>query len=125
MVSSYLDSGRNSPKYFVLLILTDGEASGMSSSRSSLILWLTAMQKDLDETKRAIIAAAELPISIIIIGIGEDDFARMHESFDVLAPPVQVDGKVAPRDIVQVWTIVAPLFRAAYICLVLTVEVLL
>ena len=44
-------------KYHVLLIITDGAVD------------------DLDGTKEKIIAASRLPISIIIIGVGSEDFA--------------------------------------------------
>ncbi|CAG2118713.1 unnamed protein product, partial [Medioppia subpectinata] len=68
--------------YFVLLIITDGIIS------------------DMIHTKRAIINASKLPMSIIIVGVGNADFAAMDEldSDDVR---MQLDGKYAERDIVQ------------------------
>ena len=66
-------------QYAVLLILTDGEVT------------------DFAETKRAIAAAAALPMSIVIVGVGKADFGMMKE----------LDGDDAPasaskkRDIVQ------------------------
>jgi hypothetical protein len=42
-------------KYFILLIITDGAIS------------------DLESTKDEIVIASDLPISIIIVGIGEND----------------------------------------------------
>lgn len=68
--------------YFVLLIITDGIIS------------------DMHHTKRAIINASSLPISIIIVGVGNADFAAMDEldSDDVR---LTVDGRYAERDIVQ------------------------
>jgi hypothetical protein len=47
-------------KYFILLILTDGEIH------------------DMEETKRSIVESSHLPLSIIIIGIGSADFGNMH-----------------------------------------------
>lgn len=47
-------------KYFILLIITDGEAS------------------DMDETIKHIIRAADVPISIVIVGVGENSFEDMR-----------------------------------------------
>lgn len=51
-------------------------------------------------TKRAIICASSLPISIIIVGVGDAEFDAMDEldSDDVR---LTVDGLYAERDIVQ------------------------
>ncbi|NXB60578.1 CPNE1 protein, partial [Struthidea cinerea] len=43
-------------QYFILLIITDGEIT------------------DLDQTRQAIVNASKLPMSIIIVGVGEADF---------------------------------------------------
>merc|ERR1711953_828876 len=68
--------------YFVLLIITDGI--------------ITAMEA----TKSAIIDASDLPLSIIIVGVGQEDFSAMEEldSDDAL---LSHNGKTAKRDIVQ------------------------
>ena len=68
--------------YFVLLIITDGVIT------------------DLDATKNAIIAASSLPLSIIIVGVGAEDFSAMDEldSDDSL---LSNNGLTAERDIVQ------------------------
>lgn len=68
--------------YFVLLIITDGIIS------------------DMNQTKHAVINASQLPISIIIVGVGNADFDAMDEldSDDVV---LSVDGHYAERDIVQ------------------------
>ena len=47
--------------YFVLLILTDGEIT------------------DMTDTKRAVIRASRLPMSIIIVGVGSCGFEKMSE----------------------------------------------
>ena len=47
--------------YFILLILTDGVIT------------------DMDQTKQAVVAASGLPMSIIIVGVGEADFKMMEE----------------------------------------------
>jgi len=68
--------------YFVLLIITDGVIT------------------DLDATKNAVINASGLPLSIIIVGVGSEDFSAMDEldSDDSL---LTNNGKTAQRDIVQ------------------------
>lgn len=70
-------------QYFILLIITDGEIT------------------DLDQTKQAIINASKLPMSIIIVGVGEADFKAMEfldRDDGVLKSPT---GEPAARDIVQ------------------------
>ncbi|KAH9688683.1 Branched-chain-amino-acid aminotransferase-like protein 1 [Citrus sinensis] len=47
-------------KYFVLLIITDG------------------VLKDLQETKDALVRASDLPLSILIVGVGGADFTQME-----------------------------------------------
>lgn len=70
-------------QYFVLLIITDGVIT------------------DLDETRQAIVNAAKLPMSIIIVGVGGADFSAMEfldgDGGSLRAP----SGEVAIRDIVQ------------------------
>ncbi|KAL9834902.1 LOW QUALITY PROTEIN: copine-1 [Geothlypis trichas] len=46
--------------YFILLIITDGEIT------------------DLDQTRQAIVNASNLPVSIIIVGVGEANFKAME-----------------------------------------------
>ena len=54
--------GQGEPtNYFVLLIITDGIIT------------------DMEDTKRSIVAAAGLPMSIIIVGVGNEDFSAMEE----------------------------------------------
>lgn len=68
--------------YFVLLIITDGIISDMTL------------------TKDAIIEASGLPISIIIVGVGDADFQAMNE-LDADDKKLNVDDRIAERDIVQ------------------------
>ncbi|KAL4613772.1 hypothetical protein ACB092_07G004400 [Castanea dentata] len=63
----------NNDKYFVLLIITDGVLT------------------DLQETKDALVRAFDLPLSILIVGVGGADFTQMESS----------TGRVATHDIVQ------------------------
>ena len=54
----------------------------------------------MDATKEAIIKASHLPMSIIIVGVGQEDFSAMEflDSDDRL---LSYNGKTAARDIVQ------------------------
>jgi hypothetical protein len=69
-------------QYFVLLILTDGIIT------------------DLDATMSSIVSASNLPLSIIIIGVGNEDFSAM-EALDSDGKLLRAEGRVAARDIVQ------------------------
>merc|ERR1712243_309574 len=82
-VTRFARAYQNDPSnYFVLLIITDGIIT------------------DLDPTKSAIIDASDLPLSIIIVGVGSEDFSAMDEldSDDSL---LSHNGQTAKRDIVQ------------------------
>ena len=82
-VANFASAYQNDPtNYFVLLILTDGIIT------------------DLEETKRAIIAASSLPLSLIIIGVGDEDFTDM-DALDSDDRLLKSSGLVAKRDIVQ------------------------
>ena len=48
-------------QYFILLMLTDGELT------------------DMNDTKLALIRASRLPMSVIIVGVGNADFSGMRE----------------------------------------------
>ncbi|KAG5184338.1 copine-8, partial [Tribonema minus] len=74
---------RQSVKYCILLILTDGIINDMAN------------------TTDAIVAAAELPFSIIIVGVGNADFASMVELDGDDVRLTSSSGKKAVRDIVQ------------------------
>jgi len=82
-VARFAQAYRNdASNYFVLLIITDGIIT------------------DFEETKRSIISASDLPMSIIIVGVGSEDFEAMDEldSDDAL---LTCGGMTAKRDIVQ------------------------
>merc|ERR1711892_747928 len=68
--------------YFVLLIITDGIIT------------------DFEETKSALVSASGLPLSVIIVGVGNEDFSAM-EILDGDNGRLQSHGKVAQRDVVQ------------------------
>ncbi|KAK6308491.1 copine-9-like isoform X2 [Coregonus clupeaformis] len=69
-------------QYFVLLMITDGVIS------------------DMVQTKEAVVNAAALPMSIIIIGVGPAEFDAMEE-LDGDEVRVSFRGHFAERDIVQ------------------------
>ncbi|GER32440.1 calcium-dependent phospholipid-binding protein [Striga asiatica] len=74
---------RNERKYFVLLIITDGVIT------------------DLQETKDAFVMASDLPLSILIVGVGGADFKEM-EILDADKERLESStGRIASRDIVQ------------------------
>merc|ERR1712062_753155 len=74
---------RDGSQYFILLIVTDGVITDMA------------------QTKTAIVDAAKLPMSIIIVGVGGADFDAMEELDGDTVRLTSSDGRVACRDIVQ------------------------
>ncbi|XP_069822105.1 copine-2 [Dendropsophus ebraccatus] len=70
-------------QYFILLIITDGVIS------------------DMDETRHAIVQASKLPMSIIIIGVGNADFSAMEFLDGDNRMLRSYTGEEASRDIVQ------------------------
>ena len=55
---------------------------------------------DMDATKRAIVAAADKPMSIIIVGVGKENFSGM-KALDADGKRLSYEDKMASRDIVQ------------------------
>ncbi|XP_059188447.1 copine Va isoform X2 [Centropristis striata] len=81
-VARYAAAVQDGTQYFVLLIITDGVISDMA------------------QTKEAIVNAAKLPMSIIIVGVGQAEFDAMVE-LDGDDIRISSRGKLAERDIVQ------------------------
>ncbi|XP_022149950.1 protein BONZAI 3 [Momordica charantia] len=74
----------NINKYFVLLIITDGVLT------------------DLQETKDALVRASDLPLSILVVGVGGADFKQMEVlDADNGQRLESSTGRIATRDIVQ------------------------
>uniref|UniRef100_A0A5F9DH20 Copine-1 n=1 Tax=Oryctolagus cuniculus TaxID=9986 RepID=A0A5F9DH20_RABIT len=70
-------------QYFVLLLLTDGAVT------------------DVEATREAVVRASNLPMSVIIVGVGNADFEAM-EQLDADGGPLRTHfGEAAARDIVQ------------------------
>ncbi|AES82568.1 putative C2 domain, von Willebrand factor, type A, copine, protein BONZAI [Medicago truncatula] len=77
-------SSYNSSKYYVLLIITDGVVT------------------DLQETINAVVKASDLPLSILIVGVGSTDFKSMEVlDADNGCRLESSTGRIATRDIVQ------------------------
>lgn len=81
-VARFASAYQDGRQYFVLLVITDGIIT------------------DIDETKNAIVNASDLPMSIIIVGVGDEDFSAM-EYLDSDKAMLRSGGRVASRDIVQ------------------------
>uniref|UniRef100_A0AAY4BFC9 C2 domain-containing protein n=1 Tax=Denticeps clupeoides TaxID=299321 RepID=A0AAY4BFC9_9TELE len=81
-VARYAAAVQDGSQYFILLIITDGVISDMA------------------QTKEAIVNAAKLPMSIIIVGVGQAEFDAMVE-LDGDDIRISSRGKLAERDIVQ------------------------
>ena len=80
---NYCTMMKETTQYNILLLLTDG------------------IINDMAETKRVIVRLSELPVSIIIVGVGNADFSQMEE-LDGDGGVLRDDmGKPVVRDIVQ------------------------
>ncbi|KAJ0235287.1 Protein BONZAI 2 [Hirschfeldia incana] len=75
---------QNAKRYYVLLIITDGVIT------------------DLQETKDALVSASDLPLSILIVGVGGADYKEMEVLDGDKGEKLESSsGRVASRDIVQ------------------------
>ena len=74
---------KNILEYHILMILTDGVID------------------DLQDTIDILVEASSLPLSVIIIGIGNEDFSKMEVLDGDEVPLKSRNGKIRTRDIVQ------------------------
>ncbi|XP_025108559.1 copine-8-like [Pomacea canaliculata] len=81
-VARFAQSAASGNDYFILLIITDGIIT------------------DMPQTTEAIVNASSLPMSIIIVGVGDADFEAM-EILDGDDVRLSFKGRYAERDIVQ------------------------
>ncbi|XP_033745758.1 copine-8-like isoform X3 [Pecten maximus] len=81
-VARFATAVRDGSNYFVLLIITDGVIT------------------DMPQTMQAIVNASGLPMSIIIVGVGDADFEAM-DTLDGDDVRLSYNGKQAVRDILQ------------------------
>ncbi len=82
-MNNLIKAENNKLKYNILMILTDG------------------MIDDIDATINQLVAGSFLPLSVIIIGIGNADFSSMNTLDADVNPLVNSAGVKASRDIVQ------------------------
>jgi len=82
--SKAMEMSQYNQKYNIMLILTDGAIM------------------DLDKTIDQVVRASDLPVSIVVIGVGRADFATM-EALDADLEPLHSNrfNKGASRDCVQ------------------------
>ena len=75
-------------------------------------IWPYQLFPDMEETKRMLVENSHLPMSIILVGVGPGDMAKM-EILDDDQRTMSYQGKKAERDIVQFvgqWERQAPFF---------------
>ena len=82
-ISDELENKKEENHYHILLILTDGIIT------------------DMIDTVNCIVEASKLPLSIVIVGIGEADFENMKFLDGDIIPLVNSYGELRKRDIVQ------------------------
>ena len=82
-INHVLKYKRKENHYYILLILTDGKVN------------------DLKETIDLIVEASYLPLSIVIVGIGEEDFIFLKQLDGDKSPLTNSRGEKRKRDIVQ------------------------
>ena len=81
-VTAWVKANQGRSVYTILMIITDGSIH------------------DMVQTKRLIVQASSLPLSIIIIGVGEAEFALMNELDGDKTPLTDDLGNGTSRDIV-------------------------
>jgi len=82
-INNDLENNKDENHYYILLMLTDG-----------VII-------DMVDTVNCIVEASKLPLSIVIVGIGEADFENMERLDGDEVPLVNSFGEIRKRDIVQ------------------------
>ena len=82
-VNDFIRNNKNNLEYQILMILTDG------------------IINDMDETVDTLVEGSFLPLSVIIIGIGDADFTNMNVLDGDDVPLVSSKGVKRMRDLVQ------------------------
>ena len=82
-INDDLENRKKENHYHILLILTDG------------------IPCDMNDTVDCIVEASKLPLSIVIVGIGETDFENLDYLDGDIIPLVNSAGEIRKRDIVQ------------------------
>ena len=78
-----IEDENSDKKYHILMILTDGEID------------------DMDDTIDKLVKGSSKPLSVIIIGVGNDDFESMIKLDADEKPLINSEGEMAARDLVQ------------------------
>ena len=112
--------------YFILLILTDGVITDMPQTTEAIVNVCNScvVTSSCCVTHVCLsLQAASLPLSIIIVGIGDADFEAM-EVLDGDDVRLSSRGRYAERDIVQVGVsfVSSEVFSSPGICLILAVR---
>ena len=95
------------PTYFAPIInelnrnVKENIAAGKTMNYSILMILTDGLINDMDETIDALVEASFLPISVIIIGIGNGDFGNMDILDADEEPLFDKNGRKADRDLVQ------------------------
>ncbi len=79
----YAESEQNSTNYYVLILMTDGQIN------------------DSDETIDRIVKASSLPLSIIVVGVGDKDFSLIEELDSDRQLLKSQKGETCERDVVD------------------------
>ena len=83
MLENMVDNGKNNKVYHVSIVITDGCCH------------------DMEATRKALVEMSSMPISVVIIGVGNGDFSQMEELDADEVVLKDANGKEALRDIVQ------------------------
>lgn len=107
MMSTYVNAVKNvrlyGPTNFAPLINFAISLSMQKGNRSYIVLLIITdgLITDFQETKDAIVEASNYPISIIIIGVGKEDFTQMELLDGDETKLSSSTGRICQRDIVQ------------------------
>ena len=82
-IASNIEVSQSYQQYIILVILTDGVIT------------------DFEETVEEIVAASQLPLSIVIVGVGDASFEEMEYLDGDTSQLTDLNGNKAKRDIVQ------------------------
>ena len=82
-INEMIEKEKNKLNYYILMILTDG------------------ILDDMEKTINELVKSSSLPLSVIIIGVGKEDFSSMKILDADKDPLIDKEGKISERDLVQ------------------------
>jgi hypothetical protein len=105
-INCYIDSLKkvtlSGPTYFAPIIKTISDIANVNNYSYMVFLLLTdGVIMDFEETVNEIVRASALPISIVIVGVGHENFDAMKKLDSDKAVLQNSKGEQAKRDIVQ------------------------